>query len=396
MLKASPTSQRRLLATFVLCLPLCLALTSCDQEPDVQTYTAKRDAPLPATLLQPVSAQASAPSQTASGSQRPNRTRLTWAVPSGWKQENSTGMRVATLKPQAGTERVAIAVTYLPGDKSDLVSNINRWRGQIDLAPVGPDEITAEQHTFGTRSGLGGHYIDLQGRDDRMLVAWFKFPDGSWYFKMTGEDDDVTNNVTTMRQFADSITRTGAGLPPKDTTPPAGEIKGSSRTKLSAESIKAPTETQDFAANGISGKAAKAWVLTENTPMLLLNFETSSNCRVTVSSFPGNVGGREANIGRWVRQLGLSADKANINERNFLIESESDNIPIDAFEIVPIELADDSKASIIATIRDAEKTFFIKIIGDAKPVATELENFLYFISQLKLPLTKPLPPEGWQ
>lgn len=397
MPKASPTRKRRLQAAFALCLPLSLAFIGCDQEPDVETYTAKRDAPLPATLLQPVNAQAnSAPSSASSGSKHPSRTQLTWAVPSGWKQENSTGMRVATLKPQAGTESVAIAVTYLPGDKSDLVSNINRWRGQIDLAPVGPDEITAEQHSFSNRSGLGGHYIDLQGRDDRMIVAWFKFPDGSWYFKMTGDDDDVSNNVTTMRQFAGSITRTGAGLPPKDTTPPAGQAKAINRTKLSADSIQAPAEAQDFSANGIAGKAAKAWTLAENTPMLLMNFETATNCRVTVSSFPGNVGGREANVGRWVRQLGLSADKASVNERNFLLEGNPDSIPVDAFEIVPIELADDSKASIIATIRDAEKTFFIKIVGDAKPVATELENFLYFISQLKLPLTKPLPPEGWQ
>lgn len=61
-----------------------------------------------------------------------------WTLPPGWRTEAGSGMRFATIVAADGTE---ISVTVLDGDGGGLLANVNRWRGQVGLAPIGETEL---------------------------------------------------------------------------------------------------------------------------------------------------------------------------------------------------------------------------------------------------------------
>lgn len=63
-----------------------------------------------------------------------------WTLPAGWSDGPASGMRFATLKVD---EAVELAVTRLDGDGGGLAENVNRWRGQLGLAPLAEAEVAA-------------------------------------------------------------------------------------------------------------------------------------------------------------------------------------------------------------------------------------------------------------
>jgi len=60
-----------------------------------------------------------------------------WSVPQGWRQDPGDSIRFALLRSEEGSPPLEISVTALPysGNADDyLLQNINRWRGQLQLA----------------------------------------------------------------------------------------------------------------------------------------------------------------------------------------------------------------------------------------------------------------------
>jgi hypothetical protein len=93
--------------------------------------------------------------------------RPTWELPAEWKEEQGGGMRAATIWIPADGERLELSVIPLPwgGTPGDLLSNINRWRGQMKLP-----EASREQLAEFTREIQAGDatmtIVDLRGRFD--------------------------------------------------------------------------------------------------------------------------------------------------------------------------------------------------------------------------------------
>src|SRR5438876_758961 len=63
---------------------------------------------------------------------------VTWKTPPGWKDEPGDRMRFATLRLEADG-KVELAISELPA--SDILANVNRWRGQLALPPVEQAEL---------------------------------------------------------------------------------------------------------------------------------------------------------------------------------------------------------------------------------------------------------------
>ncbi len=68
-----------------------------------------------------------------------------WSLPEGWEQQAGSSMRFATLRIPAEGEPLELTVIPLPtpGDdfEASLLSNVNRWREQLQLPPVSRDEL---------------------------------------------------------------------------------------------------------------------------------------------------------------------------------------------------------------------------------------------------------------
>ncbi len=197
-----------------LALPLSLGLVACRRD-EIKTYTVKKEAPPPATSAAPGlpaghppidsgSTPAATPAQTGAG---PDATMantrvdtasgpsLVWDVPAGWSAGPERPMRKATLliPGENGGPGGEVAVTAFPGDVGGNLANVNRWRQQLGLAPIGQAELGAAlQHL-----DIGALHVDLvditgpskpPAATQRVLGAIVPYSGATWFFKLTAPD----------------------------------------------------------------------------------------------------------------------------------------------------------------------------------------------------------------
>jgi hypothetical protein len=95
------------------------------------------------------------------GGERPG-----WTLPADWKEEQGTGMRAATIRIPEGKATLEMSVIALPwrGTAADVLSNVNRWRGQMTLADAREEDLKEFAHEIKTQDGKGTMMVvDLRG-----------------------------------------------------------------------------------------------------------------------------------------------------------------------------------------------------------------------------------------
>ena len=102
-------------------------------------------------------------------------------------------------------QRATISVTKFTKGAGGLLSNINRWRGQIGLEKVdsleGTESITID--------GNSGRYIEISGTKDGKPVKTlgiihelqFREPYETWFYKITGDSDIVDREKSNFKTF---------------------------------------------------------------------------------------------------------------------------------------------------------------------------------------------------
>jgi hypothetical protein len=61
---------------------------------------------------------------------------VTWTAPEGWKEEKGPAPRYATFHLGPKEKPIELSVTMLGKEAAGILPNVNRWRGQLGLAPV--------------------------------------------------------------------------------------------------------------------------------------------------------------------------------------------------------------------------------------------------------------------
>ncbi len=131
---------------------------------------------------------------------------LSWTLPKGWTQTLSGGIRYATLKP-AGGGALDASVVVLPGEAGGEVANVNRWRGQLGLAPLDAAALPSARKTINTKVGPVSLYdFSSEGAQKTRLVAGLALVNGSsWFFKMTGEATAIGAALPGFTQLVESL-----------------------------------------------------------------------------------------------------------------------------------------------------------------------------------------------
>ena len=132
---------------------------------------------------------------------------ISWAVPEGWTQQEGQGPRFATLVAGEGDERVEVTITRFPGDVGGVLANVNRWRGQIGLGPVGEDELK-DQTTEIEVDGQTALMVDMTGEGadaKRLAAAMIRRGDQTWFVKMMGPSEAVGAQREALEAFVKSI-----------------------------------------------------------------------------------------------------------------------------------------------------------------------------------------------
>jgi hypothetical protein len=127
------------------------------------------------------------------------------------------------------------------------------------------------------------------------------------------------------------------------------------------------------------------WTQEPATQMLLAKFSINgegARADITVSSFPGDVGGLLANVNRWRGQVNLPA----IEEPQLANAVKSIRVQSEEGTLVELENPDGKSASLIGVaVPHNGQTWFFKMFGDAKLVAREKDSFVRFVQNVKLP-----------
>jgi hypothetical protein len=122
--------------------------------------------------------------------------------------------------------------------------------------------------------------------------------------------------------------------------------------------------------------------------MLLAQFsvasETDTSAEVTISSFPGDVGGLLANVNRWrVQQLGLPP----VTEAELDSLVTSLDVPDGEAMLVDMTGTDTTTsrpARIVTAVHPhGGQTWFYKLMGDPGLVAAQLDAFTRFVQSVR-------------
>ena len=204
---------------------LALLLAGCREEP-VRTYRTAKDTPPPAAdphaghdhartpdagALPPGhpplgTGPASAPAATTP----PVSDSLTWAAPDHWAAKPLGAMRRGSFTARNAAGEADCSIFVFGAAQNPLLDNINRWRGQIGLAPLSEAQLPAESSTL-EHAGLRFTTIDLAGPPPaagsatRVLGAILYRGDEAWFFKLTGPDAVVAAERASFLDFLRTV-----------------------------------------------------------------------------------------------------------------------------------------------------------------------------------------------
>jgi hypothetical protein len=192
-----------------------LLLSACGDE-QVATYRVpkEKDAELPmaaasAGAAQPDAAQG-APGTSMADTAVPTASGqdLAWQAPAQWTSKPAGAMRKATYAVPGDGGDAELSITAFPGDVGGELANVNRWRGQIGLTPLRPEELEATVSHVEANS-FNIVVVELASRPDPngkgILGAIVPAGGSTWFFKLTGPGATLRSAKPAFLQFLHTV-----------------------------------------------------------------------------------------------------------------------------------------------------------------------------------------------
>jgi len=349
---------------------LGLLLAGCS-EPQVTYYEVAHEEPAQSELItQSASNTAAAP--------RPSGAQLEWEKPDSWSEKPGSEMRLASYSFVGldGAE-ADISVTSFPDAAGGMLANINRWRGQVGLEPVSEGDLDRAAERIEV-AGLPGRLIDAAGTantaPNRLIGAIVPVGGTSWFFKMIGPDEVVASQRETFRTWLGSV-HAVTPMP----SPPAATASLPSAPAMT-DAVPAPPKT-----DAVGFEVPDGWQEQDGNAFRVASFLIPGPgvpaADVSVSAFPGSVGGDLANVNRWRAQLNLGTiGTAEMTASSTTISEGHHTFQMFDLESASAVLEGGHNGRILAAIlKHGDKTWFFKITGEANHVASQKEKFEAFL-----------------
>ena len=168
------------LANAARLLAIAALLAGCDR-PQITTYRVAKDRP------------AAESSST-----------FNWKVPASWQALAAGQMQAAKFAvPAQGAAKAEVSVSIFPGATGTTLSNVNRWRGQIGLEPVGDADL-AKLVTSLDPKNPEAILVDMTNANKRIVGAIVP-RGGQWFFyKLLGDAEAVGPQKEAFMEFVKS------------------------------------------------------------------------------------------------------------------------------------------------------------------------------------------------
>jgi hypothetical protein len=414
--------RRSHLLSATAALMALLAMGGC-RKPEITTYTAPKDvAPTMPGL------PAATPSNTSGQPGASSAAAIRWRLPTGWQDQGANNIRLGNiLVTDAQGQRAEMTVTRFEGDVGGDLANVNRWRGQLQLAPI--DDAALSQAII-HRDYPSGHMDIVEFASDapiagapqktRMMVAWLKKPDATWFFKLTGADPlvaaqrDAFDAFLRSVEFSHSAPATASNPTPQlpDGHPPISSGSVSASPAQNTPAAPTPGTTANSPAPvgpaappmSMAGATLPATAVTSSNALLwtapadwtekplgpvrkgsfAVRGADGAEADLSITAFPGDVGGLLANINRWRGELQLpplaeaelSANTTTVTARG----SDSLRFTVVDFAGSPGSTPTRTLGAIVPVGSD---TYFFKFKGPDAVVAAQKNAFLAFLETVK-------------
>lgn len=261
---------------------------------------------------------------------------LQWTLPDAWTESVGGAMfRIATLKSPSGGE---IFVTSLTAGQ-DLLSNVNRWQGQVGLPPVTPEDLSVE------RLQVGAQEVILY---DQTGPAASTSMTGAPFAAASSTNSDLAN-------------------------PPAAADE---KAVTPGQALQLPEMTAPWESLGPTSTAFARWELREGEAVLELK----------VFKFPAGMDFLSM-VGIWTGAAGLPAATAE----SFGAATQKVTVAgTDAVAFTwPNDLAENSepaggKAMKIIRIDQGADAFYLKVEGPRELLSKHLADFQTFVDGVRL------------
>ncbi len=256
-----------------------------------------------------------------------------WTLPATWKETPGNANRHATLV-LSEQPRLELSVTVLAkglGDSTkQLLDNINRWRGQLDLPHLEADDLPTRTETL--KAG-----------------------------ELTVTLINIVGKVSPRPAMPGGMIPPGMGQPdPREAAP--GTARPAGKTKSGASPFDKPTE----------------WTEVPPKQFQLARFTVGEGAETAEIAVSRAGGDRAANINRWRGQVGLeplSGEELEKASQPFEVGSKKGEL---------VEIIAEDKAIFGVMIPAEGQTWFIKLTGPAATAAKERSRFEAFAKSLKL------------
>jgi stage V sporulation protein SpoVS len=300
-----------------------------------------------------------------------------WQVPSGWTSQPPGQMLLATFGiADEKLGKATVTVSSFPGDVGGLLANVNRWRTQVGVKPVEAGELEKELTKF-EANGLQWTMTEVLGtaakEDDtrpmRLIGALTPRGGETWFFKMTGDDAITAQQRDAFLKFVKSVSFD------KPAAPAATATTHAAATSSSSAAVAAAAKASGFS----PWTVPPHWKVQPPGQMLLATFaieDAAGKATLTVSAFPGDVGGVLANVNRWRGQIGLGPIEAAA------LDQEAKPLDLPAGKALLVD-ATGRQRVIGAMLPHDGQTWYFKLTGDAAVAGKEKDAFLVFLKSLK-------------
>ena len=327
----------------------------------------------------------SSPAASVPAMSRAGLPQLTWQKPDGWTEVAPGEMRVASFNVQGPNGKQAdVSVIPLPGMAGSDEANVNRWRGQIGLSLLSPDELKKSAEAV-EAGGQPAQLYDIAGRNpgsgdaERIIGVIQHRDDVSWFFKMTGDAGVVEQQKPAFVAFLKSVNFAAAPAP--SALPPGHPAIGDTGTAA------LPATAPVSGGGKPNWQVPAGWQEVAAGQFLVAKFMLTgaggATAAVNVSSSAGEGGGLVGNVNRWRGQLGLAPwSEAEVNQSVTAMDVAGGKASL--LDLSGTDARTGQPTRLVGVIvSQPDQTWFYKLMGDTKVVESQKAAFTQFVHGVK-------------
>lgn len=256
-----------------------------------------------------------------------NPAKPTWDLGDQWTEQPGHGMRAANLMLGSLEFSVIKLPMRSPDPDEYILSNVNRWRGQLDLPPITLSELRSNVRKVVTSDGHDATVLDIEGM------------------------------------------QSGAAM---------GPMAAGSRSRPNASQTTTPIASANPPSSSFSSEPPATWDVAKPGMMQIATYNIESagkSAKVSISKAGGDV---FQNINRWRGQVSLSplADPSKLNTEDITV-SEQPGLLAEIY-------GESGQSIVVAMVPAAAPTWFFKLQGDTDVVKDNVASFRKYLTTISL------------